>query len=264
MFSRSFSMGILLAALCAWSNAQAAPATYTDQSEFLFALAALSSPIVHEGFEGDAAWGLVRTDVISGGFVSAPTVSNLGLTWFSNNLTSGVTTSAGAARSGEWGLFSYPHGSNDAPDPGSDCTLPGDCGDGFRGAPEIGVLYGIGGWLRTNTPLAEVGLFLGAYAGDPEGGLIDLTLGTSSQFIGVIDPDGFTAFEFREVDGTSEDRKFLFADDFYFAGSHITPVPLPAPLAMLAAGLGLINLGRVRQACSRPAGSSKSPARHAR
>lgn len=247
MSSRSFSRGILLATFATWGSAQAASTTYTDQAEFLSALAALGSPVVHEGFESDAAWGLVRTDVISGGFVTAPSVSNLGLTWSSNNLSSGVTTSAGAARTGEWGFYSYPHGSFAEPDPGSDCSVPGDCGDGFRGAPDSGLLYGLGGWLRTNTPFAEVGLFLGAYAGDPAGGLIDLTLGTSPQFIGVIDADGFTAFEFRELEGTFEDMKFLFADDFYFAGSDITAVPLPVPLAMLAAGLGVIGLARLKR-----------------
>lgn len=256
MPSRLFPTGILLVTLSTWGGAQAAPTTYTDQAAFLSALTALSSPVVHEGFESDAAWGLVRTDVIGDGFVTAPSVSNLGLTWSSNNLSSGVTTSAGAARTGEWGFYSYPHGSFAEPDPGSDCSMPGDCGDGFRGAPEFGVLYGIGGWLRTNTPFAEVGLFLGAYAGDPEGGLIDLTLGTSPQFMGVIDSDGFTDFEFRELDGTSEDMKFLFADDFYFAGSHMTAVPLPVPLAMLAAGLGLIGVGRLRHTCSRSVGPS--------
>ena len=46
---------------------------------------------------------------------------------------------------------------------------------------------------------------------------VDLLLGTEPQFYGVIDTDGFTFFEFRELEGVPEDQKLLFADDFTFA-----------------------------------------------
>ena len=162
-----------------------------------------------------------------------PAVSSKGLTWTSNNLTSNITTSEGPARTGQFGFFSYPHGSYSNPDPGMDCLVPGQCGDGFRGTAEDGQLVAIGGWLDTNTPYASIGLFLGHYPNneidfgetctppDSENCSSNATIGTMPQFFGVIELAGFDLFEYRELEGKLEidggDIKYIFADDFYFA-----------------------------------------------
>lgn len=240
MNTRLLTRGAAFAALLWTAGAVAAPVTYTDQASFLADLGALGYGHGHEGFEADAAWGTVRTTV-AGGVAAAPAVSNLGITWTANNLSSGITTSAGAARTGLWGVYAYPHGSYTVPDPGTDCSIPGDCGDGLRGQADSGLLYAIGGWFRTNTPYAKVGVYLPAYNGDPEGALLDQTIGTDARFFGVIDIAGFTAFEFRELEGVVGDAKFVFADDFYFGGPGITAIPLPATRSLLCAALGLLG-----------------------
>ena len=238
----------LAALLLHGAQAAAAVSVYTDQAGYLSALSALGQPIYHEGFEADAAWGHVRTTIVDGPAV-APAVSNLGLTWTANNLSSDITTSNGAARSGSWGLYSSPHGSYTAPDPGTDCQIPGACGDGLRGDAGTRLLLGIGGWFDTNTPFAKVGLFLGSYGGDPEAAALDQAVGTAPVFFGLIDPDGFATFEFRELEGKTEgafdgDIKYVFADDFRFA--YTTPVPLPTPVLLLGAGLAPFTLRRRR------------------
>ncbi len=57
--------------------------------------------------------------------------------------------------------------------------------------------------------------------GDPFPGLF-------SQFYGVVDPNGFHTFEIFELEGTSEDAKFLWVDDYVFAtppGIALSVVP---------------------------------------
>ena len=209
----------------------AAPVEYIDETEFLNALAALGLETVHEGFEDDAAWGHVRSIVV-GEFHTAPAVTSLGLKWTANNLSSGITTGTGAARTGIYGFYSYLHGSYENPDPGTDCLIPGDCGDGFRGKAANGILYAIGGWVETNTPFAKLGLFLGEYPDNPvdfgetcdppdsENCSGNAIIGTTPKFFGVIDEAGFDLFEYRELEGKTEidggDIKLIFADDFYF------------------------------------------------
>lgn len=86
----------------------------------------------------------------------------------------------------------------------------------------------IGGWFRTDTPPAEMGLYMGVYPDNPvdfgetcpsDGGPCsdNAVLGTLPKFFGVIDPNGLDAFEFRELEGAAADQKFIFADDFHFA-----------------------------------------------
>jgi len=70
-------------------------------------------------------------------------------------------------------------------------------------------------------------------------------IGTSPKFFGVIDALGFSKFEFRELEGKLEpgggDIKFIFADDFSFAQSTISPVPLPAALPLYGTGLAIMG-----------------------
>jgi hypothetical protein len=227
--SRFFFSISLFLMLCA--NCLAAPVEYIDKTEFLNALAALGLEAVHEGFENDDTWGHVRSG-IPGGFNTASAVTSLGLTWTANNLSSSITTGEGPARTGIYGFYSYPHGSYGNPDPGTDCLIPGDCGDGFRGRAVDEMLYAVGGWVDTNTPFAKLGLFLGEYPDNPvdfgetcdppdsENCFDNAIINTTPEFFGVIDKAGFELFEYRELEGKLEiddgDIKLIFADDFYF------------------------------------------------
>jgi PKD repeat protein len=226
----------------------AAPTAYTDETEFHNALALMGYTPIHEGFEDDVAWGSVRSFITSG-FKTAPSISNLGMTWTSNYVAGNVTTGEGPVRSGVYGFYSYLHGSYSTPDPGSDCFVPGECGDGWRGTADSGVFIAMGGYIDTNTPYAKLGMFLGQYPNNPvdfgescdaEGNncVPASVIGTAQEFFGVIDPDGFSSFEYRELEGKLEgmggDLKYIFADDFYFV---ISQPPAPTVLVNPVGGL---------------------------
>ena len=228
------SAGLILLA----GHAQAVVSTYTDEAAYLGDLRAFQYSALLEGFEGDA-WSAARSPE------TAPSVASLGVTWTSNNGTSEVTTSGGPAQTGSWGFFSAPHGDFDQHDPPSkDCTSPGNCGDGFAGSSSE-LLFGVGGWLTSNTQGAKVDLFIddvsvnfGA-ACDPD----DCIITASYRFFGVIDTDGFTSFVFDETEGTLGDQEFIFADDFTLA------VPEPTREALFSTvlvALGVMSLTRRR------------------
>ncbi|MCP3903523.1 MAG: hypothetical protein GY715_07785 [Planctomycetes bacterium] len=179
--------------------------TYTNEAAYMTALTANGFVPVHEGFEDDAVWGAVRS-TIPGGPQSAPSVTNLGITWTSSSANNGVSTSMGAARSGQWGFYSLPHG-----DYANGIT------DGWRGTAAQ-PLVAIGGWVRTNTPFAALIVFLDGNEQNPFDFDGDNILGTGGhRFFGVIETSGFSAFDFRETEGTIGDQKLIFGDDFTFA-----------------------------------------------
>lgn len=215
------------------TNAMAEIVVYIDETEFLNDLAAAGYAVTHEGFEDDAVWGDVRSSIVDGS-KSAPEVTSQGIVWTSNFEAGGITTGPGPARTGEYGFYAIPHGSYENPEPGSDCSVPGECGDGWRGRAAKGLIYAIGGWIDTNTPYAKLGLFIGEYPDNPvdfgetcdppdsENCTGNSTIGTQPEFFGVIDAAGFERFEYRELEGKLEppfdgDIKLIFADDFYFA-----------------------------------------------
>lgn len=232
MSRASWYLLLLFVASAAIPPVRAEPAVYLDESDFLDALSALDQTALHEGFEDEAAWGTVRSTVPGGSF-TAPGIAHQGMVWAANNLTSEITTGGGPARTGDWGFYSLPHGSYSAPDPGTDCFVPGDCGDGWRGSAQEGELVAIGGWITTNTPYAKLGLYLDEYPAravdfgetcDPpesEKCVSNDIVDTSHRFWGVIDVAGFASFEFRELEGKLEigggDLKYIFADDFWFS-----------------------------------------------
>lgn len=178
------------------SRASGQVTVYTDEASFLSDLQSLGYPALHEGFEDDAVWGAVRTPQ------SAPAVWNQGITWTSNTPNSKVTTSHGAARAGQWGFYEIPHG-----------DWANGIRDGWRGTGDT-PLVAIGGWVRTGTPYAKLGLVL-------DGVPVDLgpsaTIGTAPAFFGAISQAGFLGFEFVEQEATPDDWKVLFGDDFSFA-----------------------------------------------
>jgi len=224
-------INFLITALIVSVNAMAAPVVYLDETAFLEDLAAAGYTVVHEGFEDDDTWGAVRSSL--GEVRSATEITSQGMVWTSNFLAGSITTGEGPAVTGMYGFYSSPHGSYATPDPGSDCLVPGDCGDGWRGRAADGLIYAIGGWVDTNTPYAKLGMFLGEYPDNPvdfgeacdppdsENCISNATIGNQSEFFGVIDKAGFERFEYRELEGKVEgpgegDLKYIFADDFYF------------------------------------------------
>ena len=182
---------------------------YTDEAAYLAEVTTLGYRVVNEGFEDDLAWGTVRTDINNRNYASF--IISQGITWASNHPENEITTGSGPALTGLWGFYSIPHGNFGT---GTDCLTPGMCGDGFIGT-RLDTIYAVGGWItgffggRLNVILD--GDTLNAVDFD---GANDLE--NTHQFFGVIETNGFTDFEFREMEGTSEDAKYIWADDFTF------------------------------------------------
>ncbi len=210
---------LLVAAMLLWiaGTAPAQVTKYTDEAAYLDALAST----FQEGFENDAVWGSVRSSIIDG-TNSAPSITSMGITWTSNHTaTNDITTSSGAAKTPNWGIYDADHGfaegtlnQCDVESPPPECFLQ----DGITGTIEPGgdTLHGVGGWIRTNTPFARINIILdGATTVDFE----NIELDTTFLFFGVIDTNGFNSFEIRETEGTVGDPKFIFADDFSFGKS---------------------------------------------
>jgi hypothetical protein len=192
--------------ICLPGFAHALRTAYIDEATYLNDLAAQGYAPIHESFENDTAWGPVRG-------TTEPNITNLGVTWTSNYVNGEITTGSGPARTGDWGFYALPHN---------------PLGDGFIGTSND-TLYGVGGWFVTNTPVAKLGLVLDGNELDPvdfgeiceivdeeEVNCVDLNVTNEYGFYGVIDTDGFGVFEFSELEGTSEDQKLIFSDDFVF------------------------------------------------
>jgi len=188
---------------------------------------------VSESFEDDEAWGHVRSTIAGGNF-TALAVTNLGIWWTANNDTSQITTSSGAAQTGDWGVYALPHGSYTT---GIGCTNPGACGDGLIGMAS-GVLHGVAAWVRGSYG-SKVALFLNGDLGTPVGfpavcdssgeNCVDYGLLTvGAKFFGMIEPAGFASFEFREMEGTVGDQKLLWFDDFTVAFTNAPPPRIAA------------------------------------
>ena len=56
---------------------------------------------------------------------------------------------------------------------------------------------------------------------DGENCVDNAIIGTQPEFFGVIDSDGFAAFEFRELEGTIDDAKYIFTDDLHIGLSGV-------------------------------------------
>jgi len=160
-----------------------------------------------ESFEDDAVWSATRV-------AGAASITNQGITWSSNYPANAIRTGTGPAVAGSYGFFSLPHGNYLA---GSQCLQPGVCTDGWRGfSPQP--LTAIGGLVSGAGAGAKVSIILD----DDPARTFDLGFVSTPRFIGVIDPNGFNTFEFRELEGTSDDAFCLFADHFTFAFRDVT------------------------------------------
>lgn len=189
------------------TSVSAVVTTYTNETDYLNALLRHGLTPLTEGFEDESVWDLTRSPL------SASSITNQGVTWTSNYPSNQITTGPGPARTGAYGFWSSPHGNYTSGDP---CTIPGDCGDGFKGsAPVSAPLFAVGGWI-TGSHGSKIDVFLNGST--TAVAFKDSTaIGSAFQFIGVIDTAGITQFEFREMEGTKEDAKYIWADDFTLA-----------------------------------------------
>lgn len=217
------SVGVISAGsalIIAASSAAGAPTTFLGRAAFLAHAQANGWSTEHEGFESDAVWGAVRSSATMG-FHTAPSVTNLGCEWRSPNPNGGVTTSEGAARSGQWGFFAYPH-----------FVLGISDGWVLRFDPPV---KAVGGYVRTNTPPAELGVFVNGSPTALDFGENQTVLDGVYRFFGVADPDGISMIEFRDVEAGGDDYHNLFTDDFDFARAPSCPGDLN--------GDGAVNFG---------------------
>jgi hypothetical protein len=213
---------ILVAVLLATTGpARAVVTEYTNETDYLNALSAVGSGSFQETFDDDGSWGSLRFPA------TAPSVLSLGILWTANNDNSGVSTSSGPARSG-WAIFSSPHG--DFLD-GIGCDVPEVCGDGLVGT-SADVLLGVGGWI-SGFAGADIVFILDGDNLNPItfDGAPPFTGSSEHLFFGVIDTNGFTNFEIREIEGTLGDQQFIWADDFTIA------VPEPSRATLSAAAM---------------------------
>jgi hypothetical protein len=196
-------------------------AAYVDEAQFLDALAVLGLEATEESFEDDDVWGTVRS-TIAGGFFAAPEIYSAGVRWTSNYDAGGITTGGGPARTGNWGSYAYPHGNYLA---GPQCLQPGVCSDGFIVNSRT-TLYAASGWI-TGSSGGRLEVFVDGDRTNPINfnGANSLTPG--HQFFGVVVEAGFHTLEYHETEGTQDDAKFVWADDFLFAtvtGVHLSVI----------------------------------------
>ncbi len=206
----------------------AVPMAYTNETEYMTALSTMGYVWVRESFEDDDAWGAVRSSIVGGNFTAVST-TNFSVRWSANNDTSKITTGTGPARTGLWGFYALPHGSYST---GTNCDIPGNCGDGIVGKTTQ-PMVGISGWINgSHGGKLEVSLdgnrtnpvdFPEICDNTGENCIDYNRLSPASKFFGIIEPAGFTQFEFREVEGTAEDQKFIWCDDFTIAFSNAPP-----------------------------------------
>lgn len=202
--------------------------TCWKEAAYLSKLAELGFGVVNEGFEG-VAWDVARTAIPDPNTVAS--LISQGITWTSNHPeTNNITTSSGAARSGNWGGYDAGHGvatgtpgNCDIDDPPVSCLYH----DGLSGKtqPDGAVLHGVGAFID--------GMYGGKMAVILDGGTpisLGLTGFYDEQFHGVIDSgsSGFSEFEFREVDGKAGQALYVWFDDFRIAAAdaptNIAPV----------------------------------------
>jgi len=177
-------------------------AVYTDEAEFLSAVSGKTT--FQEGFEDDVAWSASRSPGSTAG------VTTQGVTWASNHPSNEIKTGGGPARTGDWGFYSDPHGDQSVPNPTDFIE------DGFTGSSDR-LLVAVGGWF-TGLSGSEIQLIVDGDESNP----ISLGLVNGAhRFYGVVIDGSFTTFEFREIEGTREDQKFIFADDFTVALAQV-------------------------------------------
>lgn len=225
---------------------------YLDETDYLDALAGFGYGTIYESFEDGNVW--VRSPALT------PSTTSQGLIWKSNFFDSTAGTQGGSTTGilggsvidGTYGFFSIPHG--DATDTGlfecdefdgETAAFDDPCwqGDGWVVTSDEGkTLYGIGGWID-DSGIAKITFLLdGVNVNvDRDGEVI-----SGWTFVGVIDTDGFTSAEIRELRGTDADQKLIFGDSFTIG---VSAVPIPAAVWLFCSGLlGLVGIARRKKA----------------
>lgn len=190
------------------SSVQAQTLTFTNENEYITALTTIGFDSFREGFEDVGTWGGVRSPS------STPSVTSQGVVWSANHTGNDISTSIGAAITGDWGVYDPDHGM--AVGTAMQCdgdTPPADCffHDGVSGSRVGGLraFSGVGVWF-SGTVGAKVTIILDQVRQIELGQLSS----SGGQFFGIIDTDGFNAFQLRETEGKVGDQLFLFGDDF--------------------------------------------------
>jgi hypothetical protein len=187
--------GVLLGTATA---ARAQIFSFTDEAAYAAKLAELGYASSHEGFECDATWAAARSPL------STASIASRGIKWTANHVTAKIITGEARAYDGWWGIYTQPHG-----DPTGEPFER--LRDGFMGTT-TDKLYGVGGWLSSNTGDARVRLVLDG----TEVGFGDSRVTSIHKFFGVISTQGFNTFEIYETEGTVQDQEYIFGDDFTF------------------------------------------------
>jgi hypothetical protein len=231
--------------------ASAAPVIYTSEALYLGDLTALAGSTVHESFENDIVWEDSRNSISSPG--RTPTVTSQGIVWTSNYAQNSIATGTvgGSAPDGAFALYSLPHGmTTDSGlycDSAEDPDIPIECyqNDGIKVESERGAtLFAFGGRIDTANSGKVTFLLDGVDINGNDTDNIDNwqregDLADSWTFVGVIDSDGFSSAELRELRGKDYQQVFLFTDDFTIR------VPEPAvPQLFGSALLAVLGLAR--------------------
>jgi len=177
---------------------------YTDEDDYLSAIAGLN--VIVDGFEG-ADWDVTRYP----SYVSTLTAQDV--TW--TTASGGLTTNAGWANSGGYGIFNIYNSKPDTIMVTSGTTL----------------LFGVGGWFAATTDTTINFEIDGQVVTMPT-----IFAGESHIFLGITetDPAGFSSVAFTTPGGN------WGADDFTFA-------VIPAPGAILLGGIGIGLVGWLRR-----------------
>ena len=213
----------LLVFACA---ANAGPVIFTNEALFLAELERLDGSTIHEGFEDGAVWADSRNSVTSPG--STNSVSSQGIVWTSNYSSNNIATGTvgGSAPDGAFAIYSLPHGmTTDSGlycDSAEDPSIPIECyqNDGSKITSEAGdTLYAFGGRIDTANSGKVTFLLDGVDINGNDTDNIDNwqregDWADSWAFVGVIDANGFSTAELRELRGKDSQQVLLFSDDF--------------------------------------------------
>ena len=162
--------------------------TFTSEENYMNELLSLGYETQMEDFEG-SAWDYVRSNSLETN--ASPYVENNGITWTGNE---NITTNTNWGVDNTWGLFT-PF------DPVSPSV------DYIEGNSET-ILYGIGCWIKSNAPGADMGIYLDDVLSSHEN-----TQFSGHTFYGVINTDGFINYFIEDT----EHESVFGVDNFIFA-----------------------------------------------
>lgn len=202
MRTRVASFPVVLVSAVLNTSAGAQPIEYEDESEFLADLASMGFVAHAEDFES-GVWVDVRYPDLT-----LPSVTNDFLTWTGNGH---VTTNTNWGRDWTYGVF----------------TIFGPIAPEWFRVESTRTLYAAGGWFDSGGA-ADMGIVI-------DGAIVATRpVAGAHQFIGVIDPSGFTSVEFHEL----EQEAVIGADDFTFG-------ILPQCVADFAEPLGVLDFSDI-------------------